>query len=155
MNLAIVGSLDWDDHWSIYQAVMEVVSNIVMTPEQLESGTFDPQDITIISGGARGADTIAANIARGFGMKLIEHLPEWNVYGNSAGHVRNQLIVDDADLVLAFKRRVVSAGTQSTINKAQKSHVPFVVWTYEEALGSNPGTMTKKVKGTHVEGHGA
>jgi hypothetical protein len=43
----------------------------------------------IISGGARGADALAAEYARAAGIELIEHPAEWKRYGRVAGPIRN------------------------------------------------------------------
>ena len=73
----------------------------------------------IISGGARGVDSIAASWARRHGFAVVEHKPDYRRYGKSAPHVRNSQIVADADRVVAFWDGK-SRGTQSTIRKALK-----------------------------------
>lgn len=57
---------------------------------------------TIVSGGARGADTYAREFAEKHNLKLIEYLPEYDKYGRGAPLVRNKLIVENCDCVLAF-----------------------------------------------------
>ena len=74
---------------------------------------------TIISGGARGVDSIAASWARRHGFAVIEHKPDYRRYGKAAPHVRNGLIVADADRVVAFWDGK-SRGTKSTIDKAKR-----------------------------------
>lgn len=62
-----------------------------------------PADTTmIISGGARGIDRAAANVARELGIPLTEFLPDYNRYGRGAPLRRNDIIIDHADRVLAF-----------------------------------------------------
>lgn len=62
-----------------------------------------PPDVTmIISGGARGIDTLAAAYAKEQGIELVEILPEYKKHGRSAPIRRNDVIVDRADMVLAF-----------------------------------------------------
>ena len=73
----------------------------------------------IISGGARGVDSIAASWARRHGFAVIEHKPDYRRYGKAAPHVRNSKIVEDADRVVAFWDGK-SRGTKSTIDKALK-----------------------------------
>lgn len=48
------------------------------------------QDIVIISGGARGADTLAKRYAEEKKYKYIEFPADWNLYGKSAGYIRNE-----------------------------------------------------------------
>lgn len=62
-----------------------------------------PQNAVIISGGASGVDETAAETARNRGLKVIEHLPDYKNYnGRMAPLIRNQLIVDDCDTLVAF-----------------------------------------------------
>lgn len=81
---------------------------------------------TIISGGARGIDTLAAQFARKHGIKLLEFRPDYTTYGRSATFVRNRLIVDVADVVVAFWNGT-SRGTKYTIEYAKKKYVPVVI----------------------------
>ncbi len=73
----------------------------------------------IVSGGARGVDSLAAAYARANSLALVEHKPDYRRYGKAAPHVRNDLIVADADRVVAFWDGK-SRGTKSTIDKALK-----------------------------------
>lgn len=81
---------------------------------------------TIISGGARGIDTLAAQYARKRGAKLLEFRPDYATYGRGATFVRNRLIVDKADVVIAFWNGS-SRGTKYTIDYAKKKHVPLII----------------------------
>lgn len=56
----------------------------------------------LVSGGARGVDSWAADAARKRGVEVLELLANWDVYGKSAGIIRNKDIVARADLVIAF-----------------------------------------------------
>ena len=67
----------------------------------------------IVSGGARGVESIAASWARRQGFAVIEHKPDYRRYGKAAPHVRNSQIVADADRVVAFWDGK-SRGTKST-----------------------------------------
>lgn len=81
---------------------------------------------TIISGGARGIDTLAAQYAKKRGMKLLEFRPDYATFGRGATFVRNRLIVDMADVVIAFWDGS-SRGTNYTIEYAKKKYVPVVI----------------------------
>lgn len=62
-----------------------------------------PDDAVVVSGGASGVDSTAAAVARARGLEVIEHLPNYKMYsGKMAPLVRNQLIVDDCDVLVAF-----------------------------------------------------
>ena len=46
----------------------------------------------IISGGAKGIDSLAAKYANENNIKLTEFLPEYNIYGKAAPIIRNKKI---------------------------------------------------------------
>lgn len=82
----------------------------------------------IISGGANGADTLAERYALETGTKLTTHLPDWNKHGKAAGPMRNHLIIDEAEQVLALWDGK-STGTADSLKKAkaQKKKV-HMIW---------------------------
>lgn len=98
------------------------------TAVNIDIGAHIPPDTSlIISGGARGADTCAANYARAHGIELLEIRPDYAHHpGRIAPLLRNRQIVDAADMVLAFWDGQ-SHGTKYTINYAQSKGVPVVI----------------------------
>ncbi|HEX8429188.1 SLOG family protein [Hymenobacter sp.] len=54
----------------------------------------------VVSGGAAGADTLAAEWARANGVPLRVLRPDYQAHGPAAPHVRNRAIVAAADVVL-------------------------------------------------------
>ncbi|MBQ9759958.1 MAG: hypothetical protein IJW16_01265 [Clostridia bacterium] len=77
----------------------------------------------IVSGGAVGVDSCAAEYAKENGIKLTEFLPQYERYGRAAPIVRNREIVDYADKVIAFWNGS-SKGTLSVIKYAKKVGKP-------------------------------
>ena len=77
----------------------------------------------IVSGGAKGVDTCAADFAVENNVKLTEFLPEYNIYGRGAPIVRNKKIVEYADEIIAFWDGE-SRGTLSVINYCIKIGKP-------------------------------
>ena len=73
----------------------------------------------IVSGGARGVDTCAAEHAKNNGIKLTVFIPQYERYGRAAPIVRNKEIVDYADKIIAFWDGK-SKGTLSVIKYAEK-----------------------------------
>lgn len=83
---------------------------------ELESALFDricvavveavdelPEGSIVVSGGAAGVDQLAAFRARERGLEVVEHLPDYARHGSKmAPLVRNILIVEDSDEVIAF-----------------------------------------------------
>lgn len=61
-----------------------------------------PYTTGIISGGAEGIDKAAREAAARLGLPMEEYLPDYATYGKRAPLVRNDTIIDRADLVLAF-----------------------------------------------------
>lgn len=100
MKYAVVGSRDWPDASS----VARVLDSLTDCEE-------------VISGGAAGVDTLAAEWARAHSVPLTVFPAEWSKYGKSAGYRRNVAIVAAADAVLAFQYRQ-SRGTQHSIDIA-------------------------------------
>lgn len=69
----------------------------------IELDRYLPVGITeIVSGGAKGIDTIARDYAHKHGIKLTEFLPDYEKYGRAAPLKRNIQIIRYADMVLAF-----------------------------------------------------
>jgi len=108
MKVAIIGSRSF--------------TNIDLMTEHLNKLHIDG----IISGGAKGADTLAHNFAIENHIPLTEFKPDWARYGRGAGIVRNKQIIDSADYILAFWDGH-SKGTQSSINYAKKNDKPIKV----------------------------
>lgn len=73
----------------------------------------------IVSGGASGVDSCAADYARRNGIKLTEFLPEYKKYGRGAPLKRNELIAEYADAAIAFWDGK-SRGTKYTIDAFKK-----------------------------------
>ena len=74
----------------------------------------------IVSGGAVGVDSIAQKYAEQNNIRFTVFLPEYKLYGRAAPIVRNKLIVDYADKVVAFWDGR-SKGTLSVIKYAEKT----------------------------------
>ena len=80
----------------------------------------------IVSGGARGVDTIAREFAKANGIVLVEFLPEYEKYGRGAPLLRNKEIVNYADKIIAFWDGK-SKGTKYVIEYAEKTNKPCEV----------------------------
>ena len=92
--------------------------------ETLNLSEFLPLNITtIVSGGAAGVDTLAAEYAKELGLEFVEFLPEYEKYGRSAPLIRNRQIVENCDEVFAFWDGQ-SRGTIHTVNYAKKLGKP-------------------------------
>lgn len=72
---------------------------------------------TIITGGARGADTIAKNEAEKMDFHVITINADWAKYGKVAGPIRNRQMLDfNPDLVIYFHDNLKSSlGTKNMV----------------------------------------
>ena len=92
---------------------------------------YIPEDTdTIISGGAKGIDTLAEQYAEQNGLKKIIIKPEYEKYGKAAPIKRNETMVDIADVVLIVWDGV-SKGTKSTINYAKTKCKKLILITQD------------------------
>lgn len=80
----------------------------------------------IVSGGARGIDTLAAQYANDNDLGLIECLPDYEKHGRGATFIRNRQIVESSDIVVAFWNGI-SKGTKYTIDYAKKKGVTTII----------------------------
>lgn len=90
-----------------------------------EEGFDEKQPITVISGGARGADFLARCYAKYCGWEYQEFLADWKKYKAAAGPIRNQWMLDEGkpDLVIAFPG---GKGTADMVSRARKAGVRTV-----------------------------
>ena len=119
MRLVIAGGRDFIDYdllkkWCDYYL-----------EKRIQSG----EQIVIISGGARGADTLGEQYAAERGFTIDRHPADWDKHGKSAGYIRNKEMVDVADAVIAFWDGK-SKGTSHTINLAESKGIPCKVINY-------------------------
>ena len=123
-KIAIVGSRDFNDYEVLYNILKEYCFDI--DHEGDSNGDwcevlYHKHDKTIIvSGGARGADTLAEKFANEFGFEKVIFKPDWDLFGKSAGFIRNKKIVDACDVLFAFQINK-SKGTQHSIDLARKA----------------------------------
>ena len=81
---------------------------------------------TIVHGGARGADSLAGEWAACRGVPCDVYKADWDKYGNRAGPVRNQLMLDAGkpDLVIAFPG---SRGTADMVGRSTRAGLRVVM----------------------------
>ena len=103
MRVAIVGSRGYSD----LNAVIEYVNSL-------------PDGTVVVSGGAKGVDLTAENAARARGLQVAIHYADWDRLGKAAGQIRNKVVVDDCDKLVAFWDGV-SPGTKGVISLASKA----------------------------------
>ena len=83
-------------------------------------------EVTIISGGCRGADALGERYARENGIPLEIFEAEWDKYGRAAGPIRNEKMVEYSNAVICFWDNK-SRGTFSLIKLANKHKKPIKI----------------------------
>lgn len=97
--------------------------------KQVDLARYLPAETTmLVSGGAVGVDTLAEEYAHRHGLPIRIIRPDYAQYGRKAPLLRNKLIVDCADLVVAIWDGS-SHGTAFTVNYARERGVPVRVYT--------------------------
>ena len=118
MKILVTGSRFWTDEKAIADAI-------------IKHGTLS-EEITIIEGEAKGADTIAKHFANKMGCKVKGYPADWNTYGRSAGPIRNQKMLDDnpdIHLVLAFTDDIdASIGTSDMVARSIKKGIKVILY---------------------------
>ena len=83
-------------------------------------------EIVIISGTCAGADRLGERYAAENGYKTEYYPAKWDVYGKSAGPIRNREMADAADFIICFWDGA-SRGTKSLIDYALSIGKPVKV----------------------------
>jgi len=88
---------------------------------------------TIVTGDAKGTDAMARLYAAQTNRNLYTYRADWRVHGLKAGPLRNQMIVDNADELIAFWDGR-SKGTKNSISLASQKSIPVHVYFVEASL---------------------
>lgn len=128
MRILVTGSRTWTDRWAIYHALRDVIveaSNAVPNVKHAP-GPFGLGELILVHGGARGADSLADELARRNiqGMQVEVHPADWERYGKRAGFLRNDAMVNQgADVCLAFIKDA-SKGATMCADIAEAAGIP-------------------------------
>jgi hypothetical protein len=86
-------------------------------------------NVVIVSGMAKGADSLGERYARERGL-LISYFPAlWNQHGNRAGFIRNEEMAKNADACVCFWDGK-STGTKHMIDTAETMKIALRVINY-------------------------
>lgn len=86
-------------------------------------------NVVVISGHARGADSLGEKYASDEDLDLEIYPADWKKYGKSAGFMRNKQMADIADAVIAFWNGE-SHGTKHMIDIAEEKGLNVRVVNY-------------------------
>jgi len=107
MRVLVCGGRDFWDRMGAFAALDEIHSHTPIT--------------AIISGCARGADTIGIEWAEQMHIRIDRFPADWKTHGKAAGPLRNQQMLDEGcpDLVVAFPG---GSGTADMVKRALTQH---------------------------------
>ena len=83
LRIIIAGGRNFNDFNLLRKETNRIIKMIVSTKIPKEC-------VTVISGGARGADVLGEKYAEMYGIKLHKIPANWERYGNMAGYIRNR-----------------------------------------------------------------
>lgn len=108
MNVAVIGSRSFND----YDLVKNTLKLIKID--------------LLISGHAKGADTLGERYADENNIPKKIFLPDWEKHGKAAGMIRNTDIIENAEFIIAFWDGS-SKGTLDSMNKATKLNKKILI----------------------------
>lgn len=117
-KVIIAGGRDFFD----YNLLREKVNNILIEKRATHK-------IVIVSGCARGADTLGMRYASENIFDVEEYPAEWDKYGKKAGYMRNIEMAENANALIAFWDGK-SKGTKHMIDIATERNLPIRVIKY-------------------------
>lgn len=114
MRVLVCGGRDFKDKKLMHRTLLWAVPWV----EPDEYGNSLPDNVTIIHGGARGADHLAHEWAVAHWCGFVEFIADWSKHGPAAGPIRNQRMIDEGkpDLVIAFPG---GRGTADMVRRAK------------------------------------
>ena len=118
LRIAIIGSRTYNNYNEFKHLLISFINNL-------------PKDtlIEFVSGGAKGADTLAEQFAKEFNMPITVIKPDWEKYGKRAGFVRNYDIINNSNYVIAFWDGK-SEGTKHSIEIAKKQGKQTLIYDF-------------------------
>ena len=110
-RIIIAGSRTFNNYQFMYDRLREVVHT-----------TSEWHRWEIVSGGAKGADSLGERFANENSLNLTVFPADWNTHGRSAGFIRNKQMAEYGDVLYAFWDGA-SPGTKNMVKQALESRV--------------------------------
>ena len=111
------------DRFDVIIAGSRGFNNYALLKQRCDRLFFRHIPTAIISGAARGADTLGERYAKERGFPVKQFPAQWDRYGKRAGYLRNEEMLTAADgLVAAWNGQ--SKGTAHMIRIAREKGIP-------------------------------
>lgn len=121
LRIIVAGGREFSD----YQLVADTLDSLI--------SAMGTDDITIVSGGCKGADSLGERYAKEHGLALAVFPADWKQYGRAAGPLRNRRMAEFASekhgILTAFWNGT-SRGTASMIRLAGQYGLEAVITKY-------------------------
>lgn len=120
MRVIIAGGRDFSDYDQMVEAFEQLF---------LYEGAVLDDDLTIVTGGAKGADSLGYQLGAEYELPQSVYHAAWDDYGPAAGPIRNAAMAAASDVLLAFWDGQ-SRGTLNMIDTALKEGLEVHVYRY-------------------------
>jgi hypothetical protein len=108
----------------------DIINKQVLGAAIAESKWFEQLD-EIVSGGARGVDSLGEGFAKEYNIPVKQFLADWDTYGKRAGYLRNIQMADYADALIAVWDGK-SKGTKHMIGCMEKLNKSVFIYLVEK-----------------------
>jgi hypothetical protein len=115
MKVIVAGGRDFTNFELLFAALNELSKEVNITE--------------IVSGTAKGADSLGecwANLSK---IPVKQFTPDWKTYGKSAGPIRNKSMAEHGDILILFWDGK-SRGSKSMLNEMTKLGKPVKLFKY-------------------------
>jgi hypothetical protein len=136
LRIIIAGGRNFDDYQLLRKESLKAIASIVKAATGQDK--TKKELITIVSGGANGADKLGEQFANEHGLKLRKFEANWGRYGRRAGYMRNVEMAEyavDKEKKEAYGALIAfwdgqSKGTKHMIDTAKKMGMDIHVVNY-------------------------
>ena len=132
VRIIVAGSRDFNDY-ELLKEKLDLVKEAI--------GEFE-----VVSGKARGADSLGERYARENDLPIAEFPADWDKHGKSAGYKRNAEMADYAEGCIVFWDGI-SKGTQHMINLAKEKELNLAIVNYDRSRKGLPEQRPEPIKG--------
>lgn len=114
-RVIICGSREFDDYEFLRDKCDKILSR---------KAADTTEEIVIVSGCAKGADTLGERYASERGYQVLRYPAQWDKYGKSAGYRRNKEMAEVSNACIAFLSLTSeNRGTKNMISTALKMNL--------------------------------